>query len=183
VVLDVTPFYAESGGQVGDTGTLETDGAVPLQVKDTQKHGGGHLPHRRMVQASCWSAIGSGRVDRELRRATALHHSATHLLHAALRQVLGRARAAARLPGGAGAPALRLLPLRAGEPAQLRDHRRLVNAEIRENHTVETRIMDLEDAKASGAMACSARSTASRCGCCAWATSPPSSAAAPMSMR
>jgi alanyl-tRNA synthetase len=154
VVLDVTPFYAESGGQVGDTGTLETETAV-LQVNDTQKQGEAVICHiGRMVHGELM--VGDrvqANVDRDRRRAIALHHSATHLLHAALRQVLGdHVQQRGSL---VGSDRLRF-DFSHFEPVggeQLRAIERLVNAQIRANHTVETRIMDLEDAKASGAMA------------------------------
>ncbi len=154
VLLDVTPFYAESGGQVGDTGTLETDGAI-LQVNDTQKQGEGLICHiGRMVHGEL--LVGDrvqANVDRDRRRRTALHHSATHLLHAALRQVLGEH---VQQRGSLVGPQRLRFDFSHFEPVgaeELRTIERLVNAQIRENHTVETRIMGLEDAKASGAMA------------------------------
>src|SRR5690606_23818078 len=89
VVLDRTPFYAESGGQVGDTGYLQA-GGVRFDVRDTTKTGGAFLHHG--VVASGELRVGAqveARVDAEVQHATSLNHSATHLLHEALRQVLG----------------------------------------------------------------------------------------------
>jgi alanyl-tRNA synthetase len=154
VVLDVTPFYAEAGGQVGDRGELSTGGAR-FDVEDTQKHGDGIICQiGRMAGGEL--QVGdrvTARVDGERRRATALHHSATHLLHAALRRVLGDH---VQQRGSLVGPDRLRFDFTHFEPVtqeQLQAIERLVNREIRENHTVETRIMDLEDAKASGAVA------------------------------
>jgi alanyl-tRNA synthetase len=154
VVLDVTPFYAESGGQLGDSGTLEADDAV-FQVRDTQKQGEGVICHiGRMVHGEL--LVGSrvqANVEQDRRRAIALHHSATHLLHAALRQVLGEH---VQQRGSLVGPDRLRFDFSHFEPVgteQLRAIERLVNAQIRANHTVETRIMELGDAKASGAIA------------------------------
>jgi alanyl-tRNA synthetase len=154
VVLDVTPFYAESGGQVGDTGTLETETAV-LQVTDTQKQGEGVICHiGRMVHGEL--LVGDrvqANVEHDRRRTIALHHSATHLLHAALRQVLGEH---VQQRGSLVGPDRLRFDFSHFEPVateELRAIERLVNTQIRANHTVETRIMGLEDAKASGAIA------------------------------
>ena len=155
VVLDVTPFYAESGGQVGDRGDLSRGAGARFAVEDTQKHGDGIICHiGRMVDGEL--LVGdrvTARVDGERRRATALHHSATHLLHAALRAELGDH---VQQRGSLVGPDRLRFDFTHFEPVphdQLQAIERLVNREIRENHTVETRIMDLEDAKASGAMA------------------------------
>ena len=89
VVLDETPFYAESGGQVGDTGYLEGAG-VRFDVRDTTKGGAAHLHHGVVVNGSLSvGATVKAVVDDSVRQSTKLNHSATHLLHAALRQVLG----------------------------------------------------------------------------------------------
>ncbi|KAA6187896.1 alanine--tRNA ligase [Thiohalocapsa marina] len=154
VVLDVTPFYAEAGGQAGDRGWL-TSQTARFAVDDTQKQGDGVICHLGRVTDG-ELLVGDrvdARVDAERRHATAMHHSATHLLHAALRQVLGEH--VQQRGSLVNADRLRFdfshfEPVSRG---QLREIERLVNHEIRENHTVETRIMDLEDAKASGAMA------------------------------
>ncbi|MBK5931411.1 alanine--tRNA ligase [Halochromatium salexigens] len=153
LVLDVTPFYAEAGGQVGDRGLLSTETAR-FEVRDTQKQSGvichiGRLLEGELSVGDCIEA----RVDRTRRRAIALNHSSTHLLHAALRQVLGEH---VQQRGSLVGPERLRFDFTHFEPLtheQLREIERLVNQEIRENHSVETRIMDLEDAKASGAMA------------------------------
>ncbi len=158
VVLDVTPFYAESGGQVGDRGWLERhsdSGAARFNVEDTRKQGDGVICHIGRVSDG-ELLVGdrvAARVDAERRRAVALHHSATHLMHAALRQVLGEH---VQQRGSLVDPDRLRFDFSHFEPVsreQLREIERLVNREIRENHNVETRIMGLEDAKASGAMA------------------------------
>jgi alanyl-tRNA synthetase len=89
VVLDRTPFYAESGGQIGDTGTLSGDG-VRFEVEDTQVSGDQHL-HVGVLESGRSARGGSvhASVDAERRRRIMLNHSATHLMHAALRKVLG----------------------------------------------------------------------------------------------
>ncbi len=156
VVLDRTPFYAESGGQVGDTGTLDApDRTASFAVEDTRKQGGGVIAHYGRL-ASGALHVGDGvvaHVDEAARRATALNHSATHLMHAALRQVLG---AHVQQKGSLVAPDRLRFDFVHYAPVtrdELREIERLVNAEIRENHVVETRIMSLDDARASGAMA------------------------------
>ncbi|MFP4076730.1 MAG: alanine--tRNA ligase, partial [Halochromatium sp.] len=153
LVLDVTPFYAEAGGQLGDRGLLTTETAR-FEVRDTQKQAGVICHLGRLLEGEL--LVGDrieARVDRARRRAIALHHSSTHLLHAALRQVLGEH---VQQRGSLVGPERLRFDFTHFEPLtrdQLREIERLVNREIRENHTVETRIMDLEDAKASGAMA------------------------------
>jgi alanyl-tRNA synthetase len=154
VVLDATPFYAESGGQVGDRGWLTGD-RVRLTVLNTQKLGGdvfGHLCRVEEGELRVGDNL-AAQVDAARRRATALNHSATHLLHAALRQILGDHVQ----QKGSLVDAERLrFDFSHFEPVrrnQLLAIERLVNQEIRENHLVETRLMSLDDAKATGAMA------------------------------
>ena len=153
IVLDVTPFYAESGGQVGDRGFLTTETAR-FEVQDAQKQGGVICHIGRVTDGDL--NVGdrvTARVDAERRRATALHHSATHLLHAALRQVLGEH---VQQRGSLVGPERLRFDFSHYEPVsrdELREIERLVNSQIRHNHMVETRIMGLEDAKASGAIA------------------------------
>ncbi len=153
-VLDVTPFYAESGGQVGDTGTLKTKG-LAVQVLDTQKQGPdviGHIVRVQEGELHVGDRVDAG-VERERRLAIALNHSATHLLHAALREILGEH---VQQKGSLVGPARLRFDFSHFEPLsreQILAIERRVNREIRENHMVETRIMSLEDAKASGAMA------------------------------
>jgi alanyl-tRNA synthetase len=154
VVLGVTPFYAEAGGQVGDTGELVGTG-LRIRVLDTQKQGPeviGHIVRVAQGELQVGDSV-EARVDAERRGAIALNHSATHLLHAALRQVLGDQ--VQQKGSYVGAERLRF-DFSHFEPIareQLLQIERLVNREIRENHIVETRIMALDDAKTSGAMA------------------------------
>ena len=153
LVLDVTPFYAEAGGQVGDRGFLTAE-TGRFEVQDTQKQGGVicHLGRLLEGELSVGDRI-EARVDRVRRRAIALHHSSTHLLHAALRQVLGEH---VQQRGSLVGPDRLRFDFTHFEPVtreQLREIERMVNREVRENHTVETRIMGIEDAKASGAIA------------------------------
>jgi len=154
VVLGVTPFYAESGGQVGDTGELVGSG-VRVRVLDTRKQGPEVIGHvARVLEGEL--QVGDrvdARVDAPRRRAIALNHSATHLLHAALRQVLGDH---VQQKGSFVGPDRLRFDFSHFEPVsreQVLQIERLVNHQIRENDLVETRIMSLDDAKASGAMA------------------------------
>jgi alanyl-tRNA synthetase len=154
LVFDRTPFYAESGGQVGDRGWLTGEG-VRLTVLNTQKLGGDVFGHVCRVEAG-ELRVGDkleAKVDAERRRATALNHSATHLMHAALRHILGDH---VQQKGSLVDPERLRFDFSHFEPVsreQLRAIERRVNQEIRENHPVETRVMTLEDAKATGAMA------------------------------
>ena len=154
VILDHTPFYAESGGQVGDAGWLRADG-LEFEVRDTQKQGEGVFTHIGVLKQGRLQrgATLSAQVDAAKRQATALHHSATHLLHAALRQVLG----AHVTQKGSLVDSQRLRfdfahfePLTA---EQIETIERTVNAQIRGNVAVETAIMAPEEAIATGAMA------------------------------
>ena len=153
VILNQTPFYAESGGQQGDSGQL-TSGSGAFLVETTQKLGS-HFAHEGRLQMG-HLAVGdtlTARVEGPRRHATALNHSATHLLHAALRQVLGthvtqkgslvthdRTRFDFSHQG----------PVTSAEIAAIEA---LVNGEIRKNVEVRTQVMAIEDAKAAGAMA------------------------------
>ncbi|WP_456375690.1 alanine--tRNA ligase [Thiolapillus sp.] len=156
VVLDKTPFYAESGGQVGDKGELLLPGAeTRFEVVDTRKQGGSVFGHLGRVTAGELNVGDTvlARVDENNRRRIALNHSATHLLHAALRQILGDHVQ----QKGSLVDAERLrFDFSHFEPIsreQLRAIEQLVNEQIRDNHMVETRIMALEDARQAGAMA------------------------------
>ncbi|MCO2913779.1 alanine--tRNA ligase [Pseudomonas aeruginosa] len=153
VVLDQTPFYAESGGQVGDSGYLEAAG-VRFDVRDTTKAGGAHLHHGVVARGnlSVGAAV-KAEVDASVRQATALNHSATHLLHAALRQVLGEHVQ----QKGSLVDSQRLRfdfsHFEAIKAEQLKALEDIVNAEIRRNTEVETEETDIDTAKAKGAMA------------------------------
>jgi len=153
VVLDATPFYAESGGQVGDRGVLTADG-TRFVVNDTQKLGKVHV-HVGQLESGALR-VGdtlTAEVDHGLRQATRLNHSATHLLHAALRQVLGTH---VTQKGSLVAPdRLRFdfSHYSAVTPDELREIERLVNAEVRANAAADTRLMNFDDAVAAGAMA------------------------------
>jgi alanyl-tRNA synthetase len=153
VVLDRTPFYAESGGQVGDTGVL-SQGPARFEVQDTQKRGQAysHLGALAAGELRVGDEV-DARVDAARRAAVRLNHSATHLLHAALRQVLGRH---VTQKGSLVAPErLRFdfahpQALTADELARVEE---LVNAQIRANAAAQTRVMEYEAAVAAGAMA------------------------------
>ncbi|MFT5014569.1 MAG: alanyl-tRNA synthetase [Dinoroseobacter sp.] len=153
VVLDRTPFYAESGGQAGDTGKLHANG-VSFDVLDTVKAGNAFLHKGTLLEGSL--KVGdqvNAEVDRQLRDATRLNHSATHLLHAALKVVLGE-HVNQR---GSLVDADRLrFDFSHFEPvtkSELKTIERLVNEQIRGNSEIETEIMALEDAREKGAMA------------------------------
>jgi alanyl-tRNA synthetase len=155
VVLDQTPFYAESGGQVGDAGVLVgITHAAQFDVLDTQKLGGAHAHIGRVHSGEI--KVGEtleARVDAPRRAAIMANHSATHLLHAALRQVLGTH---VTQKGSLVAPdRLRFdfSHYAAVTPAELQEIERLVNAVIRANAAAETKLMKYDDAVASGAMA------------------------------
>lgn len=153
VILDHTPFYAESGGQVGDSGVL-VNGAAEFQVLDTQKLGGAYAHLGRVTRGQL--KVGDrleARVDAVRRRAIMLNHSATHLLHAALRKVLGghvTQKGSLVAPDRLRFDFAHFAPLTA---AELHEIERLVNEEIRGNAAAETRLMPYEAAVASGAMA------------------------------
>jgi alanyl-tRNA synthetase len=152
VVLDQTPFYAEGGGQMGDSGTLSGSGAR-FTVRDTQKIGAS-FAHIGVVESGTLR-VGDGleaRVDGERRAAIALNHSATHLLHAALRAVLGKH---VQQKGSLVAPdRLRFdfSHTQAVSPDELRNIEEMVNRAIRRNDPARTRVMALDDAVAAGAM-------------------------------
>jgi len=153
VILDRTPFYAESGGQVGDQGALTANG-VEFTVADTQKIGAAfaHLGRVTRGELKVGDRVEAS-VNTALRRATMLNHSATHLLHAALRKVLGTH---VTQKGSLVAPdRLRFdfSHYAAVTSAELKEIERLVNAEVRANAEAETKLMQYDAAVASGAMA------------------------------
>ena len=154
VILDRTPFYAESGGQVGDQGVLRTAKAK-FKVEDTQKRGGGahaHLGTLMKGELKIGESV-EAQVDEKLRAATVLNHSATHLLHATLRKLLGTH---VTQKGSLVAPdRLRFdfshhQPLTPDELQRIED---LVNEEIRKNAEADVREMGYDEAIKSGAMA------------------------------
>ena len=154
VVLEQTPFYAESGGQVGDRGRLDSNSAR-FEVHDTRKQGGnvfvhiGNVTEGVLRKGDTVNAL----VDSARRQATVLNHSGTHLLHAALRQVLGDHVQ----QKGSLVDAERLrFDFAHYEPvsaAELEEIENIVNEQIRANAEAETRVMSVDDALASGAMA------------------------------
>ncbi|ELG4675282.1 alanine--tRNA ligase [Vibrio cholerae] len=153
IVLDNTPFYAESGGQCGDTGVLKTDAGI-FHVEDTQKLGNAIAHHGVLAQG----VLATGDqvdaiVDEKRRAAISLNHSATHLLHAALRKVLGEHVAQKGSLVRAETLRFDFSHLEAMTPAEIKEVERLVNQEIRNNHNIETNIMNIDEAKAKGAMA------------------------------
>ncbi len=153
IVLRETPFYAESGGQVGDRGALLKDN-VRFTVKDCKKMGQAHAHIGQLESGEL--KVGDpvrAEVDREARLATARNHSATHLLHAALRTILGEH---VQQKGSLVEPERLRFDFSHFEPLdqeQIQRLERMVNQQILLNTRVETRVMDLEDAMNSGAMA------------------------------
>ncbi|EMM6943165.1 MULTISPECIES: alanine--tRNA ligase [Morganella] len=153
VILDKTAFYAESGGQVGDTGVLSNNDAQ-FSVLDTQKYGQaiGHAGRVDSGKLTVNHKI-TAKIDEERRNAIRLNHSATHLMHAALRQVLGEHVSQKGSLVNDKYLRFDFSHFEAMTPAQIREVEALVNAEIRKNEPVVTELMDLEEAKAKGAMA------------------------------
>ena len=153
VVLDRTPFYAESGGQVGDTGYLASADAR-FEVEDTVKHGKAYVHIGRLAEGRI--RVGDTlrtTVDAERRSAVARNHTATHLLHAALRKTLGTH---VQQKGSLVAPDRLRFDFSHPQPVtgeELTAIERLVNAQIRANAAAETRVMEYESAVAAGAMA------------------------------
>ncbi|MEP6898393.1 MAG: alanine--tRNA ligase [Rhodanobacter sp.] len=155
LILDRTPFYAESGGQVGDTGRLQ-NAAGHYAVADTLKMGGvffGHAGRWHGTQPLCTGDIVDAQVDASRRQAIVLNHSATHLLHAALRQVLGDH--VSQKGSLVAAERLRFdfshfRPMSADELARVES---MVNTEVRRNAAAEIRTMAYDDAIEFGAMA------------------------------
>ncbi|EGK1750552.1 alanine--tRNA ligase [Salmonella enterica subsp. enterica serovar Bareilly] len=153
VVLDQTPFYAESGGQVGDKGELKGAGFT-FAVDDTQKYGQaiGHLGKLSAGALKVGDAVQAD-VDEARRARIRLNHSATHLMHAALRQVLGTHVAQKGSLVSDKVLRFDFSHNEAMKPSEIREVEDLVNAQIRRNLPIETNIMDLDAAKAKGAMA------------------------------
>ncbi|ECI7315503.1 TPA: alanine--tRNA ligase [Salmonella enterica] len=153
VVLDQTPFYAESGGQVGDKGELKGAGFT-FAVDDTQKYGQaiGHLGKLSAGALKVGDAVQAD-VDEARRARIRLNHSATHLMHAALRQVLGTHVAQKGSLVSDKVLRFDFSHNEAMKSSEIREVEDLVNAQIRRNLPIETNIMDLDAAKAKGAMA------------------------------
>jgi len=153
VVLDNTPFYAESGGQVGDRGELRGSHGI-FAVEDTQKIQAAVFGHHGVVKTGSIK-VGNGvqaRVDGAARAATARNHSVTHLMHKALREVLG---AHVQQKGSLVDPDKTRFDFAHTQPmseAEIREVERRVNAEVLENSATDARVMALEDAQKSGAM-------------------------------
>jgi len=153
LVLDNTAFYAESGGQAGDSGELMTAGGR-FAVKDCQKQGGNHIHLGHLLEGEI--RVGetvNAQVDADKRQSTAVNHSATHLLHAALREVLGEHV----VQKGSLVDAERLRFDFANPQAMTADEIKaveaIVNTQIRQNSTVQTDVMSMDEAQNSGAMA------------------------------
>ena len=152
VVLDSTPFYAESGGQAGDKGVLRVANGEFI-VTDTQKMGNA-FAHKGIAKGSVSKGdTATAAIDAANREAIKKNHSATHLLHAALREILGEH--VTQKGSLVEAPRMRFdfSHFEAVTAEQLAEIERRVNQEIRANHTLATELMDLDEAKASGAMA------------------------------
>ena len=154
LVLDRTPFYAESGGQVGDTGVLERDGGR-FEVDDTRKLAGAYHGHDGRLAAGRMAVGDTVRaaIDAERRADVVRHHSATHLLHAALREILGPH---VQQKGSLVAPERLRFDFAHPEPVgseQLGEIEQRVNDRIRANAPASADVMDYDDAMAAGALA------------------------------
>ncbi|MEN3977820.1 alanine--tRNA ligase [Acinetobacter sp. CWB-B33] len=152
IVLNQTPFYAESGGQIGDTGIFKNDTGI-FEVQDTKKSGGAFV-HQGIVTMGSLKAAQNVEaiVKADLRDATARNHSATHLLHAALRQVLGEH---VQQKGSLVASEVLRFDFANDQPVsfeQLQEIERIVNAEVIANTAVSTELLNIEAAKEKGAM-------------------------------
>jgi alanyl-tRNA synthetase len=153
VVLDTTPFYAESGGQVGDSGVLTAEG-VQFGVEDTQKIKADVYGHHGAV-AQGTLKVGDkvlAQVDAARRQATMRNHSVTHLMHKALREVLGTHVQQKGSLVDADKTRFDFTHDRPVTEDQVREIERRVNAEILENHPTQARVMEIEAAKATGAV-------------------------------
>jgi alanyl-tRNA synthetase len=153
ILLDETPFYAESGGQVGDVGVIRA-AAGEFQVTDTRKWGKAHAHYGRMTRGRLEGGESvRTEVDRAARQAVVLNHSATHLLHAALRSVLGEH---VQQKGSLVAADRLRFDFSHYEPvsrAQLAEIEALVNAQVRSNAAADTKVVPYEEAVAGGALA------------------------------
>ena len=152
IVLDQTPFYAESGGQVGDTGLLTSDNGI-FEVQDTKKSANA-IVHQGVVNMGSVTVAQAvqATVKAEIRSATARNHSATHLMHAALRQVLGEHVTQKGSLVSSTILRFDFANEQAVSFAQLQEIERLVNLEVISNTPVTTEELDIESAKQRGAM-------------------------------
>ncbi|MDD9175376.1 alanine--tRNA ligase [Aliivibrio finisterrensis] len=153
LILDATPFYAESGGQSGDAGIITVE-AGKFVVTDTQKVGNAIGHHGKLVEGVLSTADSAmAQVDEERRTAITLNHSATHLLHAALREVLGEHVTQKGSLVKAEGLRFDFSNLEGVKAEELRKVERIVNQQVRLNHEIETNLMDIDAAKEKGAMA------------------------------
>ncbi|RYU69003.1 alanine--tRNA ligase [Aliivibrio finisterrensis] len=153
LILDATPFYAESGGQSGDAGIIIVE-AGKFVVTDTQKVGNAIGHHGKLVEGVLSTADSAmAQVDEERRTAITLNHSATHLLHAALREVLGEHVTQKGSLVKAEGLRFDFSNLEGVKAEELRKVERIVNQQVRLNHEIETNLMDIDAAKEKGAMA------------------------------
>ena len=152
IVLSQTPFYAESGGQIGDTGYIHV-GDNRFEVRDCQKVGSNHLHIGRVLNGGI--SVGdtvSAQVDANVRQATALNHSATHLMHAALRKILGEHVVQKGSLVDSEKLRFDFSHLEAVKPEELAKIEAAVNQEIRRNTAVQTELCNMDQAQEKGAM-------------------------------
>ena len=153
VILDSTPFYAESGGQVGDCGYIEASG-TKLEVRDVTRASSHHVHHVRVLNGAIKKGDSvSARVDADVRRATALNHSATHLLHAALRKVLGEHVTQKGSLNDSERLRFDFSHTAAVSSEELERIEDMVNEQVRLDSAVETAVTDMETAQQKGALA------------------------------
>ncbi|KTD41636.1 alanine--tRNA ligase [Legionella parisiensis] len=153
LVLDHTPFYAESGGQVGDKGIFTSMG-FSFRVDDTQKKGQAIVHYGEVVEGTATlDQIVTAQIDNERREAIRLNHTATHLLHAALKTVVGPQVQQKGSLVDAERARFDFSHFESLATEQIKEIELLVNEQIRANHEVETRVMDIDSAKKSGAVA------------------------------
>ncbi|WP_137167724.1 alanine--tRNA ligase [Salinimonas lutimaris] len=152
IVLDSTPFYAEAGGQIGDKGVLQVANGE-FQVTDTKKMGNAFAHFGKVVGSISKGEKATAKIDDASREAIKKNHSATHLLHAALREILGEHVNQKGSLVQADRMRFDFSHFEAVTQAQLDQIERRVNEEIRANHSLTTQLMDLDEAKESGAMA------------------------------
>ena len=154
IILDTTPFYAEGGGQIGDSGTLRSGDGATFEVADTAKHGTGYHVHRGTLIEGTLKAgdVVTAQVDPERRLSTAANHSATHLLNAALREIVG---ADVRQAGSLVDPQRLRFDFTHARPLdadQVISIERLVNRWILEDHARDVQVLSSEEARRSGAI-------------------------------